>query len=109
MQFPKALLELPASTLQVPAADSTTPRWELDAALAVLARAREEWAALAHTDANQQTRQAVQRRLQSAQQLVARINGKLEEPESTWPPEQPGSMPEDPEQDQGERQLRMRS
>jgi uncharacterized protein with beta-barrel porin domain len=77
MQCPKPLLELPASTWHVTATDSPTPRWELDAALAVLARAREEWASLAQTDASQQTRQAVEGRLHSAQQLVARIHGKL--------------------------------
>lgn len=77
MSNPKPLLELPASTWRVPSAESPTPRWELDAALAVLARARAEWAALATTDVSPQTRQAVHRRLQSAQQLVARIHGKL--------------------------------
>jgi hypothetical protein len=77
MASPKPLLELPASTWHVAPTESPTPRWELDAALAVLARARAEWAALATVDVSPQTRQAVERRLQSAQQLVARIHGKL--------------------------------
>jgi hypothetical protein len=82
MQFPEVPFELPASTWHVAQAESPTPRWELDAALAVLARAQEEWAALAHSDANLQMRHAVARRLHSAQQLVARIQGKLEAAQS---------------------------
>jgi hypothetical protein len=80
MPCPETPFELPASNCTQP--EPRTPRWELDAALAVLARAHEEWAALAHTDANAQTRQAMARRLQSAQQLVARIHGKLEAAQS---------------------------
>jgi uncharacterized protein with beta-barrel porin domain len=78
MQCPEAPFELPASTWHITQPESPTSRWELDAALAVLARAHEEWAALAHTDASSQMRQAMARRLHSAQQLVARIQGKLE-------------------------------
>jgi hypothetical protein len=82
MEYPEAPFELPTSPWHVIRPESPTPRWELDAALAVLARAQEEWAALAHTDANSQTRQAMARRLQSAQQLVSRIQGKLEATQS---------------------------
>jgi hypothetical protein len=82
MHGSKSLLELPASTWRVGQPESTNPQWELDAALAVLARAREEWEALAHCEASQQTRVAVQRRLHSAEQLVARIHGKLDAAQS---------------------------
>lgn len=51
--------------------------WELDAALAVLHRAREELDVLAESEQGTEAHLAAQRRVQSAQQLVNRISGKM--------------------------------
>ncbi len=72
-----ALPERPASNWRAAASESRTPRWELDAALAVLERAREDLASLWHEDACQQERHIAERRLQSAERLVERITGML--------------------------------
>ena len=58
-------------------ASAGAANWELDAALAVLQRAREELAALPAFEHGTELHLAAQRRVQSAQQLVSRICGKL--------------------------------
>jgi hypothetical protein len=60
----------------LPHAAVEAANWELDAALAVLQRAREELAALP-VEHDSEMHLAAQRRVQSAQQLVNRICGKL--------------------------------
>jgi hypothetical protein len=51
--------------------------WELEAALAVLDRAREELDGLSASEHGTEAHVAAQRRVQSAQQLVNRISGKI--------------------------------
>ena len=82
MQCPD-LTELPAARA-TPATDSRTSRWELDAALAVLERAREEWLASTRgaEKPSPQLCEVLRRRLQSAHQLVTRIQNKLQAAES---------------------------
>ena len=70
-----------AATAQVQAITRSRPaNWELDAALAVLNRAREELAALPAFEhvTEAEAHHAAQRRLLSAQQLVSRICGKMQ-------------------------------
>jgi hypothetical protein len=59
------------------AAEGRSANWELDAALAVLQRARDELDVLPACEHGTEMHLAAQRRVQSAQQLVGRIRGKL--------------------------------
>jgi hypothetical protein len=81
MKTETARVQRPARPLPqlstAPSTEAPSANWELDAALAVLQRAREELEVVPAWEHGTEMHLAAQRRVQSAQQLVNRICGKL--------------------------------